>query len=222
MSGMAAGMAAWTKNEGLMFVLVFTLVRAAPVGLTSRRRDSLRQLVVFGAGLLPVLAVVFYFKLRVVNAANDLVMSQTGTTELQRVLALGRYWLIGKTFLNQLLEFGGWIITLPALLLMYLLLTGVNTRPRDRVLMYTGALTLATMLAGHFTVYVLTPHDLAWHLRTSLSRVLMQLWPTALLTFFLVARTVDEHLGDELAEGRLPGVSRGDMGHVGSEGMIVL
>jgi hypothetical protein len=41
------------------------------------------------------------------------------------------------------------------------------------------------MLAGLFAVYVITPKDLAWQLQFSLDRLLLQLWPSALLAFFL-------------------------------------
>jgi hypothetical protein len=40
-------------------------------------------------------------------------------------------------------------------------------------------------MLGYVTIYVITPYDLAWHVRTSLGRLLMQLWPAVLFTFFL-------------------------------------
>jgi len=192
MSGVLAGMAAWTKNEGLLFVLVLCVVRAAVVTFSRGWRDALRQATMFGAGLLPVLAVIVYFKLRVVQAANDLLMHQSASAEVQRLFALGRYWYTSKAILAGVLGIGGWIVTLPAMLVMYLLLAGANTQRRDRVPIATGALTLGVMMVGHFFVYVLTPHDLAWQIRASLPRILMQLWPTAILTFLLFAKTVEE------------------------------
>ena len=41
------------------------------------------------------------------------------------------------------------------------------------------------MLAGYFFVYVTTPNDLKWQLATSASRLLMHLWPAAILAVFL-------------------------------------
>ena len=41
------------------------------------------------------------------------------------------------------------------------------------------------MLAGYYGVYLLTPQDLAWHLDSSLVRLLLQLWPLAILTWSL-------------------------------------
>lgn len=47
---------------------------------------------------------------------------------------------------------------------------------------------LGIVLAGYASVYALTPHDLAWHLETSLGRLLLQLWPLTLLILGLGAR----------------------------------
>ena len=44
---------------------------------------------------------------------------------------------------------------------------------------------LLLMLVGYAFVYLTTPQGLAWHLDASVHRLLMQLWPTGLLAFFL-------------------------------------
>ena len=44
---------------------------------------------------------------------------------------------------------------------------------------------LGAMLAGYFFVYLTTPHDLAWHVNTSMDRLLIHLWPSTLLAVFL-------------------------------------
>jgi hypothetical protein len=49
-----------------------------------------------------------------------------------------------------------------------------------------------TAAAGYFFIYVGTPHQLEWHLRYSLDRVLMQLWPSALFGIFILLNTPDE------------------------------
>jgi len=41
------------------------------------------------------------------------------------------------------------------------------------------------MLAGYFFVYLATPHDVVWHVKSSMDRLLTQLWPSFLLTVFL-------------------------------------
>jgi hypothetical protein len=218
LSGALAGMAAWTKNEGLLFVLALCFVRAAVVTFSSGWKAMLRQAVRFGAGLLPVLAVIVFFKLRVVDAGNDLVRNQSASAELQRLFAFGRYWYTSKTILAGVLDVGGWMFTIPVWLVMYLLLAGVNTQRRERLPIATGALTLAVMMVGHFFVYVLTPHDLAWQIRGSLPRILMQLWPTAILTFLLVAKTIEEQREvDSSKDTAIPTASQWDVDRVGRQ-----
>src|SRR5262249_17955866 len=53
---------------------------------------------------------------------------------------------------------------------------------------------LLLMIAGYSVVYLVTPQNLAFHLDTSLERLLMQLWPTALLAYFLWVATPEEAL----------------------------
>jgi hypothetical protein len=205
MSGMMTGMAAWTKNEGLLFALVLVLVRCVVVGASRGAKAWTRELLPFAAGLLPVLTVVLYFKFRMVGTASDFaiqtavghdamgkVLEQTPRAYLDRLVAGYRYVTIAKAFANQVMGFGGWLVMLPPVLLMYLLVAGINQARKDRPAIYTGVLTLILMTCGYFMVYVITPHNLPWQLNFSLDRVLMQLWPLAIFTFFLLARTPEE------------------------------
>jgi hypothetical protein len=41
------------------------------------------------------------------------------------------------------------------------------------------------MLLSYYFVYVLTPFDIPWHISTSFDRLLVQLWPSLVLTVFL-------------------------------------
>jgi len=45
---------------------------------------------------------------------------------------------------------------------------------------------LLGMVAGYYMAYIVTPFDLQWHLNSSLSRLMLQVWPTALVFCFLV------------------------------------
>jgi hypothetical protein len=41
------------------------------------------------------------------------------------------------------------------------------------------------VLAGFFAAYLFSPHDVAWHWRTSIDRLILQVWPVALAGIFL-------------------------------------
>ena len=55
-----------------------------------------------------------------------------------------------------------------------------------------AGVTLAGVLAGYFAVYLVTPANLDWHLSTSLGRLLVQVWPSALLLAFIMFRPLEE------------------------------
>jgi hypothetical protein len=53
-------------------------------------------------------------------------------------------------------------------------------------------LTVLVAVTGYLLVYLGTPHQLDWHLRFSLDRLLMQLWPAVLFAAFLLLNTAEE------------------------------
>ena len=73
-----------------------------------------------------------------------------------------------------------YVVVLP---LCFLLLGRAPRRPRAALCGILSVLLL--MLVGYFFVYVTTPLELAGHLRTSLDRLLLHLWPAAILAIFL-------------------------------------
>jgi len=72
---------------------------------------------------------------------------------------------------------------------------GRGGRVESRVL---PAGVIGLVCAGYYGIYLTTPHDLEWHLATSLDRLIVQLWPMVVFTTFLQLRS----------PGRSPG--RGD------------
>jgi CDP-diglyceride synthetase len=89
------------------------------------------------------------------------------------------------------------------LLGLYMILVGVRTQGQDQPALLTAVTALILMLAGYFGIYLITPHDLRWHLLTSLNRLFIQLWPSAIFLCFMIART------PEMALARAEGVQTG-------------
>ncbi len=71
---------------------------------------------------------------------------------------------------------------------VYLLLSGIDMNKVKRTSFKTAAGVILLMLVGYFLVYIITPLDLTYHLRTSLHRLFLHLWPATLFTTFLVVR----------------------------------
>jgi small-conductance mechanosensitive channel len=78
-------------------------------------------------------------------------------------------------------------------LVAFYLLTPRTRNPTQEPTVSASRMALALTLAGYFAIYLITPRDLYWHLRFSLSRLFLQLWPSTIFLFFLaVARRSSE------------------------------
>lgn len=70
--GLTTGLAAWTKNEGLLFLLCFLVAHALIRFVAKSGHIGLRQVILFSAGLLPILGVITYFKIKLATP-NDVI-----------------------------------------------------------------------------------------------------------------------------------------------------
>jgi hypothetical protein len=159
-AGLVAGLCAYTKNEGLVEL-------AALLGATlfvSGWRPALRLL----AGAVLPLALLGYFKLRWAPP-NDLVAG-AHIADLWRI-APGRSPIVLRGFAGRILDFPAWGCVLPFVLACWI----AGWRRRERTL---AAVFVALVLAALFGIYLATPIDPAEHIRSSLDRLLFQIWPT--------------------------------------------
>jgi hypothetical protein len=187
---MAAGFAAWTKNEGLLFLTallfafcLFSITKESKdsAGEFSKPKQNLLAPTVLGA--IPILALIAWFK-HSVATSGDLL--STPEVMIHRILTPSRYGIILRWYAKEFLRFGDWWIFPGTVLLVafYFLNREKGLSERDPLLRVSiTALTLT--LAGYFAIYVITPLDLHWHLRFSLNRLFLQLWPATIFLFFL-------------------------------------
>jgi hypothetical protein len=214
LAGLAAALAAWTKNEGLLFLFVVPAVRFAWIIHGSGWRRALRQAAWFVAGALPVLIVMAIFKLQLAPS-SDIFAGQGLQKMIERLTDWQRYGQILLAYIQTALTFTQGIVDIRegfrfnpgvagvVLLGLYMILVGVRTQGQDQPALLTAVTALILMLAGYFGIYLITPHDLRWHLLTSLNRLFIQLWPSAIFLCFMIART------PEMALARAEGVQTG-------------
>jgi hypothetical protein len=190
LAGLTTGLAAWTKNEGWLFLVVTVLTRVL-LAVRSRTWAPIQsELPAFALGLLPALAAVVCFKIGWAPP-NDLVAGQGGETTLARLVDPARHLKILAAYGKYVSGIGWGVVYL---LVVYRFLIGRRTPSETRHGTAHPIFVLLLMIAGYYGVYLLTPQDLAFHLDSSLDRLLMQLWPTALLAFFLCMATPEEAL----------------------------
>lgn len=206
LAGLSTGLAVWVKNEGWLFLAGTVIARALAVGLSAGRKPYLKQMLYYSLGLLPLLSIVVLFKLDFA-ATNSFVSGQTLRSTLTRMSDLSRYSTIIRMSFDEVLRSTGWIASVWALL-PYALILGVVIERKDRSSMITIAVTLAVILIGYFFVYVVTPYDLPWHLRTSVMRLLLHLWPGFVLMYFLVIAPVTRQPA-RVREGESPACEAG-------------
>jgi hypothetical protein len=187
LAGALAGFAAWTKNEGLLFVAAVVLARLVVAVRDRRWGVAARELAWFGAGLAPAGLALLYFKTQLAPP-NDLVAGQ-GASTLDRIRDLARHEQVLWALATEVWEVAPYLVVI---LGVYALLVGRAPAGRRVAGAPAAALVLAVMALGYYLVYLTTPYDLAWHLRTSGSRLVAQLWPLALFVFFLAAGTLEE------------------------------
>ncbi len=101
LAGLAAGLAAWTKNEGVLLLVAVIVARAWANLRYGNRTKLIPQFLRFGAGLAAPLAVILFFKFRFAPA-NDLLSRQPwpgdGASHRHQPLDHGIGSLCGATF----------------------------------------------------------------------------------------------------------------------------
>lgn len=185
LAGLMAGCAAWTKNEGIAFVGVVVVVRGLLLAIRRGWQMGWQSLVPFLAGAAPIVLVLAWFKLAYAPP-NDIV-GYDSISRMSQIMDTGRYGIIAASFVQSLLFFGQWKWPLFPMLLIYLSLVGISVEETNRWSLLNSASIVAMMVVVYFVIYLISPHDLTWHITSSLDRLILQLWPSILLLFFLLA-----------------------------------
>lgn len=190
LAGATAGLSAWTKNEGLLF-LVAIVVGYGSVLIRARGwRAGLLDARAFGFGLVPVLALVAGFKIWLAPP-NDLMSGQGIGATAGRLLEGARYVQILGGFERAFLEISA--KGLAALMLLgYGLCAGFTAAGPARLAARATAVVVGLMLIGYFAVLLTAPEPLLATNVRSVNRLLLQVWPSGLLAYFLAVRTIEE------------------------------
>ena len=186
LAGVMAGFCAWTKNEGLLFL---TSVIAARLGVTAgrkERRGDISRWLFFSLGLLPMVMTISYLKLWLAPFEDPLLTQ--AWLAVGKLGDLSRYVQVWRAVLSGLGSFGNWVV--PLVLAFYALLLGKQSESKDSQAVGAALGALFLVLIGYFLVYVINPYDLDWYVKTSLARLLVQLWPSLVFIFFLFVSPV--------------------------------
>jgi hypothetical protein len=190
-AGLAIGLAPWIKNEGQPFAV------AAMAVATWRFRGRVVWLLAGAApGLLATVA------LKTLAEGREAVIPATFGEALGKLAEASRWWQSLAGLGKGVLDAGPWwahpVALVAALALALRLVPAAERRARAWLAIPIGA-----TLAAAYGLYVVTTADLAWHLASSVERLLAQVWPSLLWLVFSMFRAPEEQLPDP---GELVGV----------------
>ncbi len=180
LAGLTVSCAAWTKNEGQLFLVLVIFVYF--IGQLGKKEwsNTLKECIGFTIGLSPILGTLLHFKLNFTleNAhINADTLKQLGIY----LLDIDRYILVGTIWINKFFTFNDGIVWLMA---GYFLLSGLDKTDLIKKRILSHIILLVLMMCCYFFIYVIytgNPRDL---LSTSLRRIIIQLWPTWVFLFF--------------------------------------
>ena len=187
LSGLMAGLAAWTKNEGIPFAIIMMVCTVFFFGIRKTRNNLFPLL----AGMVFPLLTIALFKI-VISVNNDLFANNGLPDILSKLLDPTRYIQILTHLITELIHLGNWPISIIAVLLVYGWIMGIRN-PDSLTEKVLWIIPLSQFMI-YLLIYVITPHDLEWHLNYSMSRLLIHLFPLALFSFFLFVNTPETAL----------------------------
>ncbi len=184
LAGFMAGFAAWTRNEGMIFVGALIVARVIAL-LRFRDRKLLAQLVRLALGLAAPLAIVIFFKLRVAGPSD--YFSVAASVILRHLADPARWIVTVEGLVLVLFNFGRFLIPIALVLALYWYLVRFRVDAGDRAALSTACIALPLTLLVQLLVDLLYVDNLGLEIATSFERILLQLWPAALLAFFLAS-----------------------------------
>lgn len=184
LAGLSAALAAWTKNEGAAFFVVF-VAAAAIARLRSGGWRGLRDLAPVLAGAAPVLVMVVVFKLALAPPSY-FVAEQTIAQAAASLFDASRAQLVASSMAREVWLSGATIAGVIPFLFAFAALRGVGAPAPAAARAAVPA--MAAMMAIYAIAYLVSPKDLAWQLQTSLDRLIVQLVPTLAWSIMTISR----------------------------------
>ncbi len=173
-AGAAAGLAAWTKDEGLPLVALVVLVAAF-------RRPRLRALTQVAMGAAVPAVTLAVFKLHI--ETSHYLFSQQGGGVVQKLVDRSRWMSVAEGVANLGAAWG----EVPGGAFVCLALAVALIARPDRssaICASAGLLLVAAMMFAYGLVYVITPLPLQWQMAVSFERLVGQLWPALVWAAF--------------------------------------
>jgi hypothetical protein len=191
-AGLAAGLATWTKNEGVLAAAAIVLVVAV---MTLRSGRDTRLAGRFAVGLAAGVIALVLLKLTFAPP-SDLMRQIVAQQPWDKAIAASRHVTVARYLLQESFAWGNWFLVPPSVLLVAcVVMAGVRRHTVPYQVAIGGGI-VALMIGGYYWTYVLSPYDLQWHMSTSWPRLVAQIWPVAVWTAIVGAFSSDRAAPD--------------------------
>jgi hypothetical protein len=183
-AGLSATLAAWTKNEGAAFFVVFMVAIAIERIRTTGWR-GLQDLGPLLCGAVPALAIVFVFKMTLAPASY-FVADRSLSDAVAGLFNAARAEVVGRAMVRELWLTGATVVGVIPFLCAFAAVRGVSAAAPNAA--RAAAPAMAVMIAIYALAYLATPYDVAWQLKTSLDRVVVHVVPTLAWSMMTISR----------------------------------
>lgn len=186
--GVTTGLAAWTKNEGVLFALIICAVMwLIRLGRTDGRSRQFRTAAAVTGLAVPMLAAVLGLKM--LAPPNDVVSIARLHHAFNQLVDPTRYAAVFRAAGTVIGHARVWLGSV-ALILTIAGIAGCRRHAANSPSnsWAWGWLVIGLMASSYFFVYVITPYEIAGHVDTSISRLSLHLWPSILYVYFLGMR----------------------------------
>ena len=190
MAGITAGLSAWSKNEGLFFI-VCLFASQLPLLFIKNYRELLVELKYLFLGMLPILILIAYYKIKIAPP-NDIMADAQGSQVFAKLTDFSRYELESKWYIDLFKSFGKWAINPWWLFLFGILYKGVSLK-KNRNSIISNFMLILLMLTGFFFIFIISHLDLNYYLSSTLHRLFFQLFPSFIFIYFLAIKSTPEN-----------------------------
>ena len=106
---------------------------------------------------------------------------------MSKLLDYERYKIVIKNTITYLLQFGQKDFSVFIIITILLIITGIKFSLNNNGIVIGFGVLITTFILYLF-IYVLTPNDIDWHMRTSFLRLVVQLYPSLIICLFTIMR----------------------------------
>lgn len=188
LAGITSSFSSFTKNEGLLFIIIISLIFIIKI-MIKNRVENLKSVLFYFLGVIPVLILNISVKIKY-SLENDVISDTNINLTFEKFFNLLRHHKVIIESINNLFSFSNLFLFFPLFILIGLFLfikfkKKYRTELENKERIYTPFFILISLTLGYYFIYIITPNEIAWHINTSQDRLLLQLWPSVIFLFFL-------------------------------------